>query len=197
MNSPSTSMCTTVSNRPAELKPITASLLLVSTRVLQHKEGVIEDGRGFFEGDAVPALILRGLRLVPAEARASVLKDAVHAPSLSARIYSVNTAYRMRGRPPLRPFLRAAAVLAAEVRRPPARPSSASHAVPGNMEETRPGTLRSTSSLSQWRPPPRPRTSTARMSSGLAPLRLGISFTGNVMDAPLVSSIRNACFRAR
>ena len=59
MNSPSTSMCTTVSNRPAELKPITASLLLVSTRVLQHKEGVIEDGRGFFEGDAVPALIDR------------------------------------------------------------------------------------------------------------------------------------------
>src|SRR5215469_16899487 len=170
------------------------SPLLVSARVLQHKEGVIEDGRGFFEGDAVPALTLRGLRLVPAEARASVLKDAVHALSLSARIYSVNTVYRMRGRPPLRPFLRAAAVLAAEVRRPPARPSSASHAVPGNMEETRPGTLRSTSSLSQWRPPPRPRTSTARMSSDLASLRLGISLTGNVMDAPFVSSIRNACF---
>jgi hypothetical protein len=33
--------------------------------------------------------------------------------------------YRMRGRPPLRPFLRAAAAFAAEERLPPMRPSDA------------------------------------------------------------------------
>ena len=101
---------------------------------------------------------------------------------------------RSRGRPPLRPFLRAASALAAEVRRPPWRPSSASHSAPGNTEETSPGTLRSRSRLSQCSPPPRPRTATARRSLGLTPLRLGISLTGNVMVAPLVSSMRNACF---
>src|SRR6516225_3149916 len=47
------------------------------------------------------------------------------------------------------------------------------------------------------RPPPRPRTSTARRSLGLTPLRLGISFTGRVMVAPFVSSMRNVCFCAR
>jgi hypothetical protein len=138
----------------------------------------------------VLAVILRGFRLVPAEARASMLEDAVHARSLSVCIYSVNTVHRMRGRPPLRPFFRAASVLAAEVRRPPWRPSSASHAVPVNTEETSPGTLRSRSRLSQCRPLPRPRTSTARRSLGLSPLRLGISLTGRVMVAPFVSSMR-------
>src|SRR5215472_4022416 len=101
MNSPSNSICTTVSKRPAELKPNDGiSLLLAPARILQHKEGVIEDGYGLFEGDAVLALILRGFRLIPAEARASVLEDAVHAWSLLVCIYTVNTDYRMRGRPP-------------------------------------------------------------------------------------------------
>ena len=99
----------------------------------------------------------------------------------------------MRGRPPLRPFLRAAAALAADDFRPPTRPSSASHSGPANTEERRPGTLRSRSRLSQCKPPPRPRISTARMSCGAARLRLGISSTGNVIAAPFVSSIRNAC----
>jgi hypothetical protein len=75
MNSPSNSICTTVSKRPAELKPITGvSLLLPPTRILQHKEGIIEDRNGLLERDAVLALILRGFRLIPAEARASVLR---------------------------------------------------------------------------------------------------------------------------
>jgi hypothetical protein len=100
--------------------------------------------------------------------------------------------YRTRGRPPLRPFLRAAAPLAAEEFRPPMRPSSASHSGPENNEERRPGTLRSRSRPPQCRPPPRPRTSTARRSLGLAPLRPEISFTGNVIVAPFVSSIRSA-----
>jgi len=141
----------------------------------------------------VLALVLRGFRLVPAEARASVLEDAIHARSLSVCIYSVNTVYRMRGRPPLRPFLRAAATLAADDFRPPTRPSSASHSGPANTEETRPGTLRSTSRLWKCKPPPRPRISTARISSGVARSRFGINFTGNVIAAPFVSSISSAC----
>jgi hypothetical protein len=39
----------------------------------------------------VVALILRGFRLVPAEASASVFEDAVHRSSLSTGIYNVNT----------------------------------------------------------------------------------------------------------
>ena len=92
----------------------------------------------------------------------------------------------------MRPFLRAAAPLAAEEFRPPMRPSSASHSGPENNEERRPGTLRSRSRPSQCKPLPRPRTSTARRSLGLAPLRPEISFTGNVIVAPFVSSIRSA-----
>ena len=99
---------------------------------------------------------------------------------------------RVRGRPPLRPFRRAAAALAADEFRPPIRPSSASHSGPENKEERRPGTLRSRSRPSQCRPLPRPRTSTARRSLGLAPLRPESSFTGNVIVAPFVSSIRSA-----
>src|ERR1700731_3001761 len=99
---------------------------------------------------------------------------------------------RVRGRPPLRPFLRAAAALAAEEFRPPMRPSSASHSGPENKEERRPGTLRSRSRPSQCRPLPRARTSTPRRSLGLAPLRPEISSTGNVIVAPFVSSIRSA-----
>jgi hypothetical protein len=72
------------------------------------------------------------------------------------------------------------------------RPSSASHSGPENKEERRPGTLRSRSRPSQCKPLPRPRTSTARRSLGLAPLRPEISFTGNVIVAPFVSSIRSA-----
>ena len=93
----------------------------------------------------------------------------------------------------MRPFLRAAAVLAADDFRPPMRPSSASHSGPASTEERRPGTLRSISSASQCRAPPRPRTSTARTARGGARLRSGIKFTGNVIAAPFVSSIRNAC----
>jgi hypothetical protein len=98
----------------------------------------------------------------------------------------------MRGRPPLRPFLRAAAAFAGEDFRPPTRPSSASHSGPANTEEKRPGTLRSRSRLSQCKPPPRPSISTPRTSRGGARLRLGISLTGRVMTAPFVSSIRSA-----
>jgi hypothetical protein len=72
------------------------------------------------------------------------------------------------------------------------RPSTASHSGPENKEERRPGTLRSTSRPSQCRPLPRPRTSTARRSLGLAPLRPESSFTGNVIVVPFVSSIRSA-----
>ncbi len=139
------------------------------------------------------ALIFRCFRLVPAEGRASVLEDAVHSLTLPVCIYNVNTDYRMRGRPPLRPFLRAAVALAVEDFRPPMRPSSASHSGPANTEEKRPGTLRSRSSLSQCKPPPRPRISTARISWGLARLRSGIRFTGNMIAAPFVSAICNAC----
>jgi hypothetical protein len=57
--------------------------------------------------------------------------------------------------------------------------------------------LRSRSRLSQCKPPPRPRISTARTSRAAALLRLGISFTGKVTAAPFVSSIRRACSRAR
>ena len=99
---------------------------------------------------------------------------------------------RVRGRPPLRPFLRAAAALAAEDFRPPIRPSSASHAGPANTEESRPGTLRSRSRPSQCKPLPRPRISTARICWGLARLRFGISLTGNVIAAPFVSAICSA-----
>ena len=103
----------------------------------------------------------------------------------------------MHGRPPLRPFLRAAAAFAGEDFRPPMRPSSASHSGPVNTEERRPGTLRSRSRLSQCKPPPRPRISTARTSRTAAALRLGISFTGKVTAAPFVSSIRRTFSRAR
>ena len=137
------------------------------------------------------ALILRGFRLVPAEARASVLEDAVHGRSLSLCIYSVNTAYRIHGRPPLRPFLRAAAALAAEELRPPTRPSSASHSGPANKEQRRPGTLKSRSRLSQCKPPPRPSISTVRISRSAARLRSGISLTGNLIATPFVSAIFN------
>ena len=97
----------------------------------------------------------------------------------------------------MRPFLRAAAALAAEEFRPPMRPSSASHSGPENKEERRPGTLRSRSRPPQCRPLPRPRTSTARRSLGLTPLRHEISFTGNVIVAPVVSPIRSARSRER
>jgi len=108
-------------------------------------------------------------------------------------MYNVNTDQRMRGRPPLRPFLRAAAAFAGEDFRPPTRPSSASHSGPGKTEERRPGTLKSRFRLSQCKPTPRPRISTARISWGVACLRSGISFTGNVIPAPFVSAICNAC----
>ena len=99
----------------------------------------------------------------------------------------------LRGRPPLNPFLRAAAAFAGDDLRPPIRPSSASHSGPANTEERRPGTLRSRSRLSQCRSPPRPSISTARISRGVARLRSGISLTGNVIAAPFVSAIFNAC----
>lgn len=105
--------------------------------------------------------------------------------------------HRMRGRPPLHPFLRAAAAFAAEERLPPMRPSSASHSGPANTEERRPETLRSRSRLSQCKPPPRPRISTARTSRAAVLLRRGMSLTGKVMTAPFVSSIRSARARAR
>ena len=57
--------------------------------------------------------------------------------------------------------------------------------------------LRSTSRLSQCKPPPRPRISTARTSRRAARLRSGISFTGKAIATPFVSSIRNACSRGR
>src|SRR5437762_1675545 len=103
----------------------------------------------------------------------------------------VRAVARPRGRPPFRPFLRAAAALAAEDRRPPTRPNSAIHSGPANTDDTSPGTLRSTSRASQCRPPPRPRTSTDRTSLGEARLSAGISFTGIVISAPLVSSMRS------
>ena len=57
--------------------------------------------------------------------------------------------------------------------------------------------LRSTSRLSQCKPPPRPRISTARTSRRGARLRSGISFTGKATATPFVSSIRNAWSRGR
>ena len=57
--------------------------------------------------------------------------------------------------------------------------------------------LRSTSRLSQCKPPPWPRISTARTSRRAARLRSGISFTGKAIATPFVSSIRNACSRGR
>ena len=104
---------------------------------------------------------------------------------------------RMRGRPPFLPFLRAAAALAADDRRPPTRPNSAIHWGPANTDDTRPGTLRSRSRLSQCSPLPRPSTSTDCTSVGAARFRCGISFTGIVIAAPLVSSISSAAPRVR
>ena len=90
----------------------------------------------------------------------------------------------MRGRPPLRPFLCAAAALGAEDFRPPTRPSSASHSGTAKAEERRPGTLKSRSRLSKCKPPPRPSISTERISREAARLRSGTSFTGKVIAAP-------------
>ena len=92
----------------------------------------------------------------------------------------------------MRPFLRAAAALAAEDFRPPIRPSSASHAGPANTEESSPGTLRSRSRPSQCKPLPRPRISTARICRGAACLRPGISSIGKEIAAPFVSAICSA-----
>jgi len=99
---------------------------------------------------------------------------------------------RRRGRPPLRPFLRAAAALAAEDLCPLTRLSSASHSGPVSTVEKRPGTLGSRSRLSKCKALPRPRISTARISRDVARLRLGTRFTGKVIAAPFVSSICNA-----
>ena len=52
---------------------------------------------------------------------------------------------RSRGRPPLRPFFRAAAALASDDWRPPRRPSSDIHPCPSNADDTSDGTLRSRS----------------------------------------------------
>jgi hypothetical protein len=104
MNSPANSTCATVSNRPAELKPITASLCS-SFRLAScsTNQGIVEHGCSLFEGDAVLALILRGFRLVPAEARAAVFKDAVHAYEFSSlylqykyRLTSARAGYQAR-----------------------------------------------------------------------------------------------------
>lgn len=57
--------------------------------------------------------------------------------------------------------------------------------------------LRSRSSLSQCKPPPRPRISTAHTSRRAARLSSGMSFTGKATAAPFVSSIRSACSRGR
>jgi hypothetical protein len=57
--------------------------------------------------------------------------------------------------------------------------------------------LRSTSRLSQCKPPPRPRISAARTSRRAARLSSGISFTGKAIASPFLSSIRNACSRGR
>jgi hypothetical protein len=104
---------------------------------------------------------------------------------------------RIRGRPPLRPFLRAAAVFAGDDLRPPMRPSSASHSGPANTKDRRPETLKSRSRLSQCKPPPRPRISTARRSRTAALLRPGMSFTGKATAAPFVSWIHSARARVR
>lgn len=63
MDSSCTSMCTTVSNRPVELKPIAA--LVISTGILQDEQRIIENGRGFLEAYTMLLQILRGLRVVP------------------------------------------------------------------------------------------------------------------------------------
>jgi len=57
--------------------------------------------------------------------------------------------------------------------------------------------LRWTSRLSQCKPPPRPRISTARTSWRAARLRSGINLTGKLTATPFVSSIRNAWSRGR
>ena len=133
------------------------------------------------------ALILRGFRLVPAETRASVLEDAVQCPQSISVYLQCKYAYRMRGRPPLWPFLRATAAFAGEDLRPPMRPSSASHSGPGNTEERRPGTLRSRSRLSQCKPPPRPRISTARISRVVARLTCVFEPNAWVISVPKLS----------
>jgi hypothetical protein len=195
MKSPSNSTCTTVSDRPAELKPITASLCS-SFRLasLHHKRG------GHRRPSRPPRRRRRACcyspRLSTRPSRCSCLHAQRRGPCAEFISMYLQCKYSL---PIARPTALAAVSpcserLAAEVRRPPWRPSSASHAVPGNTEETSPGTLRSRSRLSQCRPPPRPRTSTARRSLGLTRLRLGISFTGRVMVAPFVSSMRNVCF---
>jgi len=45
------------------------SSFLVPSRILQHEEGIIEDGYRFLEGNAVLAFILSGFQFVPAESR--------------------------------------------------------------------------------------------------------------------------------
>jgi hypothetical protein len=104
---------------------------------------------------------------------------------------------RTRGRPPFRPFLRAAAALASDDPLLPTRPNSAIHAGPANTDDTRAGTLRSKPRRPQCRPPPRPSTWTERPSLGGARLKPGMSLSGMVSAAPLVSSIRSSSSRAR
>jgi hypothetical protein len=50
----------------------------VSARISKNKQWVIEDGHGLFKGDAMLALVLRGLRLVPFKGRTTVFEDPVH-----------------------------------------------------------------------------------------------------------------------
>ena len=90
----------------------------------------------------------------------SVSRDCLTTPISAARATALAPVSARGGR------------LGSEDFRPPMRPSSASHSGPENTEERRPGTLRSRSRLSQCKPPPRPRISTARISLGLARLRL-------------------------
>src|SRR5207302_2276504 len=80
--------------------------------------------------------------------------------------------------------------------RQPTRQNTASPPSPENKKETRQRTLK-TRSRAQCRPLPRPTTATARRSLGRTPFRPEISFTGNVIVAPVVSPIRSARSRER
>jgi hypothetical protein len=89
-------MCTTVSNRPVELKPIAA--LVISTGILQDEQRIIENGRGFLEIDRGPA---QTSTAPPGSATASLdalASRSVRISDVHIATWSASTSARLRGK---------------------------------------------------------------------------------------------------
>jgi hypothetical protein len=107
--------------------------------------------------------------------------------ALPTRSSTPSPAERLRGLPPLNPFLRAAAAFAGDRTDPPEAPATAKSCERPNTSRARPATLRSASNDGHRSPTPAGPTSIAATSRSAAPRSSAMPATGTEKVLPFVS----------